>query len=628
MEITLNYAFDEDGIIRLQKDLNHALTNLDSQNINSVYTKYVRVADSSDGYTEIVGPVLTMYDSSSILRVQMGYSSVVDKFIFNLYDASGNPSIELDSAGNAVFKGYINTAQDVFIGDQLFIGWNASTSLPMATLPTQGIYFIEPESTRYIAAIYTTNVGTSDLPSYEFEMESSSPMNITSKNKMRIYMYAGYSPATTVPNSTDYMTILSWNNRMFLNCEHESGAGATTQKGTFIGHDNHSVYLGSWEAWYQQLTAIRDEPVSWEDKLNYYYMHNVKLITMPTTSWSVESTVNLRLTSSTQFLGSTIGVRYVCITTNSVFLNSSMPVNMDLSQFNDGTPVTTDDFLVMSVYVSSTAAINAAAYKTYLVVGQSSSICHTYSSTNHNYTTGWNLVYSKFSPVTIEGAPNLGAVTFMRIGWNTNVNSTGQYLIFDYIGIIRKNSTDATKFNPFVREVNSTNYNAHSAQDGNVIGKHNGKPCIIQLSPTTSATYYYDLYLRNHQDFELKIDNYSMRQNCAPTLGAYRDADNYVRLSLSSGVLRLAGAYEGSTFANTINCETFNAFNETKIKLRHNRQIWTGSFQVTSDVETYREVSAYYGPGRSLEFMDLYIGQNADKAGSKIHNIEIKRFQE
>lgn len=140
MEVNLNYGFDQDSIIRLQKDLNHCLTNLDSQNVRKLVTEHCDIR-SKGGVTVIDGPLVDMYDfdaltsqASTTLRLRMGYEVATSNFVFKLFNAGGVETLSLDSSGNAIFSGDINTDNDVFIGNNIFLGLSGANV-------TKGLYF-------------------------------------------------------------------------------------------------------------------------------------------------------------------------------------------------------------------------------------------------------------------------------------------------------------------------------------------------------------------------------------------------------------------------------------------------------------------------------------------------------
>lgn len=141
MEVSLGYTFDQDGLIRLQKDLNHLLTNLNDQNVKSIRTEYCRV--SSKGRETIIdGSLLEMYDfdaatskASTTLRLRAGYNKATSNFEFSLWNSvSTTPTFTVDSVGNAVFSGSINTSNSAFIGNNIFLGQTNSTF-------DKGLYF-------------------------------------------------------------------------------------------------------------------------------------------------------------------------------------------------------------------------------------------------------------------------------------------------------------------------------------------------------------------------------------------------------------------------------------------------------------------------------------------------------
>src|SRR4030042_1912286 len=140
-EVGLNYSIDEDGIVRMQKDLNYLLTHLDHQNVRTLYTEYCDIR-SEGGETVIDGPVLKMYDSSGIMRLFAGYDSsnvapttATSDFVFRLFDANGNMTISLNSSGQAVFAGDIYTSKSIYIGTDIHLGSSDNT------VDNRNIYF-------------------------------------------------------------------------------------------------------------------------------------------------------------------------------------------------------------------------------------------------------------------------------------------------------------------------------------------------------------------------------------------------------------------------------------------------------------------------------------------------------
>lgn len=158
----------------LRKELEFLESHLDSENITSITTEHTRVM-SERGETEIKGPLIimkdkqgtpvlrlqmgynpetekftfnmfdsagnntvtlsdtgqlvlsgkplfSMYDNSGTLRLQMGFDTTINKFVFNMYDANGNLTLSENDSGEAVFAGNIQTSKDARVGKNLYLG--------------------------------------------------------------------------------------------------------------------------------------------------------------------------------------------------------------------------------------------------------------------------------------------------------------------------------------------------------------------------------------------------------------------------------------------------------------------------------------------------------------------------
>jgi hypothetical protein len=618
--VTNLYEFSDDTMQRLMKDLNYMFTHLDERNVKRLYTEYCNI-QSEDGETIITGPLLTMRaEDSTTIRLKMGWDEAGSEFLFNLYTSDNVEAIKLNSAGKAEFRGNINTDQDIYVGNRIFLGWNGSTLIPTATLSTRAMYIMEPDTTKYMAAIYSTNVSATTDQDYEFEMESSAPMNITALERMRIYMYAGYDGVSTASiNSTDYIDMAAWNNRMFIQ------SYPTTAKGLMLGWDEAQVFIGMLDDWDCKVVKVANLEKDYADRLKYFFMHNVRAAPLLTTS--ADLITNCHLVSSTQYIASTIGVRLYPLTTTISYCQAdyNLATPLDFENFNDGTAMTSDDKLVMIVYVSSTSIIGENEDKVYFRCGNSSDVGWSFVTSNINFVSGWNFIIQPYSPDSIEGVPVMSAVTWARYGFHGG-NTTTAYVIIDYVGVIRANSTDATMPNPFVRDYNSTNYNQWESYTGAVMLENAGKPAIV---PINIDTYWeYDTYIDGPvQDFEFELDSFTIASNYMPIISAYIDADNYVFARVSSGTLRLSGKVIGSTFGRTINCDAFSSFKNSKIKLKRQLATWTASFEVTTDPMTYREIAMYNGPGSNWsQYAWIYIGHEDWDIGSRITGMKLKSY--
>jgi hypothetical protein len=96
-------------------------SKLDSRNVKRLDTNETTIK-SENGETYINGPIIEQYDSSGTLRIKQGLDTSTNKFLFNMYDAAGNLTINLNASGEAVFGGNIETLKDAQVGYNLYIG--------------------------------------------------------------------------------------------------------------------------------------------------------------------------------------------------------------------------------------------------------------------------------------------------------------------------------------------------------------------------------------------------------------------------------------------------------------------------------------------------------------------------
>jgi hypothetical protein len=146
----------ENTVLELIRQMGWMFSKLDSKNVKRLDTNETTVK-SADGTTYINGPVLQMTDATTQMRLEMGYEASSGDFIFKLYDADGNLTIDLNSLGEAVFKGNIETAKNATIGEILKLVSPTSTF-------NSGIQWISNDGTTVLArqlfitdTLYTNN---------------------------------------------------------------------------------------------------------------------------------------------------------------------------------------------------------------------------------------------------------------------------------------------------------------------------------------------------------------------------------------------------------------------------------------------------------------------------------------
>jgi len=92
-----------DTVLRLRKELEFALLNLDSANIAEINTSVTNVSDAN-GKTKITGALLTMKDNANIIRALLGLDAS-NVFNFSIYTATGVNAMTLSDTGIAFGEG-------------------------------------------------------------------------------------------------------------------------------------------------------------------------------------------------------------------------------------------------------------------------------------------------------------------------------------------------------------------------------------------------------------------------------------------------------------------------------------------------------------------------------------------
>lgn len=128
-----------DQYIALRRELEDLLYHLDSENIRQIITDRTEVR-SKDGSTEIRGNVLKQTDTVRT-RLMMGYDIVNKKFVFEMYDATGQKTIYIGDNGEAVFAGSVNTSEDIYVGNNIYLKADSPDS--------KGVYFTQNNNITY-----------------------------------------------------------------------------------------------------------------------------------------------------------------------------------------------------------------------------------------------------------------------------------------------------------------------------------------------------------------------------------------------------------------------------------------------------------------------------------------------
>ena len=448
MEVSLGYSFDEDGLIRLQKDLNHILNNLNDQNIKSLKTEYVDIS-SKGGETIIDGSLIEMYDwdiatsqATTTLRLRMGYNKTSSNFEFSLWNSvSTSPTISLDSLGNAVFSGSVNTSDSMFIGNNIFLGQTGSTV-------DKGIYFNATNPTT------SESEGTSDFKT-AFYMNTTGAivaMNINSTGRIDMMAYEGAWLQHNVSSSIKVSTA----DAPYL------VVGDTLRRNVFVGHRYYTNDFG-------YVTYASSNAVEGQGYINNAYWKMSEVIHG---WWGYSGKVMDEFASTAGWTVSVLG--YIdgtvsssnarCIGNNGLTLVQSSSDGGDLTMakmysdfaavWSNGTKYMSTDMMFYALfYVYDLNRIAVASTKAFQVELASSSggtdkrrwlLGGTTSLST--LTTGWNTVLQRIdTDYYVDTATfNMDSLKYARISFEVNANSTGKIATMQSLGFIRRSSAGSS----------------------------------------------------------------------------------------------------------------------------------------------------------------------------------------
>jgi hypothetical protein len=119
--------------VEVMEQLTFLFGSLDSKNVKRLTTEYTKIS-SDRGETTFDGPLITMKDKQivPIVRLQMGYDPVSQRFTFKMMDTKGNKTLSMSDLGQILLSGkplfemYDNQATPVL---RRKIGYDPATTL-------------------------------------------------------------------------------------------------------------------------------------------------------------------------------------------------------------------------------------------------------------------------------------------------------------------------------------------------------------------------------------------------------------------------------------------------------------------------------------------------------------------
>ena len=605
--VTNLYDFNDDSMQRLMKDLNYMFTHLDERNVKRLYTEYCNI-QSEDGETVISGPLLTMLDGAGTKRLEMGWDSVSGEFKFSIYDSTGGAAVELDSTGDAVFRGKINTAKDIYIGERAFIGWGGNTNLPEHASTKRGIYFLNPGSTQYVGSLYTTMWRYQSVGDTSPSLHLQSSGNLTLLSQRYMQLGVGDSASTTpsrifITNTKYVITMLEW--------DASDDARISTDYGIYMGEKGIiPMYHGATHTVDKEIICTEDLEYDYVDsECRQFYVRNTKTIALPSTAWSIGVSADCDLSLSTNRLigrGAKLKVKNSSANVMEIYLAISA---VNLTESYDGTTFSTGiDKIVLIAYIDDPTAVQSVGPYAYL--GQSSAACNIYYFNNQTFTTGWNILINDISPSSVIGAPDMTAVTWIKLGWKAVENSSGHYIIFDHLGLHRGSTMVYTSQYHDFMDYYSTGYKIYQNtycfpfydypfSDNNCISLNGTTKNERMLTIGYNVPY-----------FRSELEYTNLRSNCSPcihyTINDNSTSRGFVETYVTSGYLILRGAdIYGTTFGRKLAVDYgFSPEYQCIIGLKKsNYYDYTASygsyaayFYLNNFPNTYREIHSFFGP--------------------------------
>jgi len=574
-----NYTFDEDGFLRLQKDLNYGLRHLDSQNVERLFTNQTEIR-SENGLTEINGPLLNMYDTNSNLRLRAGYDTDADEFLFVLYNQSGVATIDLSDTGDALVYN-VHTSQDVYVGRRIFVDWDSteqSTDVYLAGFPYQGGLFLRTPtsdfqvsgerhmlghiiSARVMTAGTTVPVSTVWPYTHSMRTHSSGVMSLTANLWSQFIAYGEMqNPAATTGKSTDSIQIISYPGLIYLNTAiYSSQVDSTLLQALYLGPaDTREIYVGPKYSSNRMAVEGTQRYYKSKDDLIYFYQRNIRQfdeghsrdwVTI-TADANVGNTYRNTIARTRPYVrNSTTGAAavYMHLTTNEGL------VPFDALSFNDGTPISTaDDYIVWSFWLQYSSNISSSG--PWIHIGNTSDILYEFRCST--FKDGWNYMIRKFSDKTLtQGTPNFNAVSFLRTGFNQDsaLGNNQTLMILNFLGVMRHDPNTSTnvlvmqKYDRYNMSWDAVGYSLN----GTEVVVHDTELSELSLThfyPYNSiAMTYLNQQHRDNLSMYLKFIMASTEYS-GPLIGQYFDTGNYWYALMNQANIQLYVEYNSSSY--------------------------------------------------------------------------------
>lgn len=200
----------------------------------------------------------------------------------------------------------------------------------------------------------------------------------------------------------------------------------------------------------QELAISKTKKLS--DMIEYFLFRNTRDIAVFYNSDFFTNAYPTRATISTVSESDVIignsGTKSTAIVATEGWLSFYMlGADFDFSTFLDGGASSNDDFILALVYVSDAAAFNEIEFR-FGADGSNIYFWQTYG--NYSIVTGWNVIMMKKGDFSAEsGSPNWNDVDYIRVSPYLKAGYSGEYIIVNYLEMVRVDPNNVDWANPF-----------------------------------------------------------------------------------------------------------------------------------------------------------------------------------
>jgi hypothetical protein len=293
---------------------------------------------------------------------------------------------------------------------------------------------------------------------------------------------------------------------------------------------------------------------------------------------------------------------------------------LNLTEFLDESASSTDDFIFIMFYISDIAAYSGGYL--YLNIGDTS-ISSTYEYDFEvdawGFDTGWNVAWAPKSDFYVwSGSPNWNNIDFWQIQMDYNAGYQNEYIVLQYMQMVRHDPDDSDYFNPFQKYFGvASGWENQFSQSFPVwtvvddVGQQVQKLGIIKLNPDNFETpftpgYYKNgmLIYENVNCFVAKFEWTCKLQDGLPSMTFYIDSTHYAEVYASTSELVLSVANGGAAVNTTYPFDTIIEFNNKIIIFfeKYNDSIRVLGYKNGENLAICEYETTFTSPG------DIYLG--------------------